>query len=41
MREFGADVPEVANADEFEESMNEKSTFMARSSHRKNSYNAR
>lgn len=41
MREVGADVPEVANTDEFEESMNEKSTFIARSSHRKNSYNER
>lgn len=38
MREFGADVPEVVNNGEFEESMNEKSTFVSRSSHRKNSY---
>jgi hypothetical protein len=38
MREFGDDVPEIENQGEFEESLNEKRTFMSRASHRRNAY---
>ena len=38
MREIGEEVPEIENQGEFEESLNEKRTFMSRVLHRRNSY---
>ena len=38
MREFGDNVPEIKNQEDFEESLNEKRTPMSRASHRRDAY---